>query len=184
MPITLVTPRRIELAKAEGLWNVEQAARACRRAQLPFWAACALLEKESGGREVWGGADASPYVQLNHDNIPITRASFEAFYVGVKAGLVPTGVGPCQITYSGPVRNGVRDGGYFRIMEERGLRPWDVEENMFFGFETLWNHYLKNGHSWRNAGRLYNGAESYGVDLHEKCAWWKNYLGVRGPLNP
>lgn len=184
MPTAPVTEKRIELAKAEGLVNVEEAAIACRKANLPFWAACALLEKESGGRKVWGGADASPYAELNKLDIPITEASFWAFYVGVLAGHTPTGVNATQITYAGALKNGRRDGGYFRIMLERGLKPWSVHDAMFFGFELLWNHYLKHGHSWRNAGRIYNGAESYGVDLLDKCEWWKDYLEARGPINP
>lgn len=184
MELPPVTERRLEIAKAKGLVNVDKAAVASRQVGLPFWAACALLSKESGGRNVWGGSDASPFVELARNEVPITRSSFAAFYVGVKAGLVPTGVGPCQITYAGALKNGVRDGGYFRLMEEQGLKPWLPFDNMVFGFRTLWDNYQNSGHSWVNAGRLYNGSRSYGEDLLQECIAWKDDLGVKGPINP
>lgn len=185
-----VTPERIAIAKAFGLQNVEFAAAACREVGVPFWAACALLEKESHGANVWGGADASPFSALNKMRVLINHHSFPVFYLGVKAGLVPTGVGPCQITYAGKLQKRsdgtvFRDGGYFRIMEERGLKAWRPYDNMLFGFETLWGHYNnpRSARSWVVAGRLYNGAESYGFDLQKKCEEWRKRLGVPGTIN-
>lgn len=179
-----VTQERIDIAKEYGLQNVDAAARSCRKAGLPFWAACALLEKESKGANVWGGADASPFVALAEAEVPINEDTFLVFYTLVKAGAIPTGVGPCQITYAGLSKGGVRDGGLFRIMIGRGLKPWDPEDNMFFGFETLWNSYLNNQHSWRAAGREYNGRDSYGVDLLKKCEEWRARLHSGGSINP
>lgn len=182
-----VTPARIEAARAFGIRNVEVAALACRKANLAFYAACALLEKETHGANVWGhdvggylSTKAGPVTTLDGQtydrgaNVPVSPGDFMAFLVKVMNGEVTSnGVGPCQITYAGSLKNGHRDGGYFRQMSERGLLPWKPLDNMVFGFGVLRGHYGAHGNSWVTAGRLYNGRLAYGEDLAEKVALWR-----------
>lgn len=169
-----VTPARIAVATEHGIHNAATAAIACRDAGLPFYVACALLEKESGGRNVYGhdkGGVLSGYLGR------VNRSNFLAFHHEVvKRGNTSNGVGPCQITYAGPRRaDGTRDGGYFRQMFERDLLPWEPLDNMFFGFGILAGHYAKS-RSWVTAGCLYNGSLDYGIDLGRKITVWRERM--------
>lgn len=173
-----VTEERIRIAKQFGLVNVESAALSCRRAGLPFWAACALLQKESMGRNVYGndvgGALAGFPGTVNRDNFAVFR------WMVIDKGMTSNGVGPCQITYAGARRqDGTRDGGFFRQMAERNLMPFFVEHNMLFGFELL-KDYHEDGKSWFAAGVRYNGADQYGEDLVEKINEWRDRLKIKG----
>lgn len=181
-----VTTERIQTAQAFGLQNVPDAATACRDAGLPFYAACALLQKESMGANVYGhdiGGALSGYPQQ------VDESNYRVFYwLVVDKGWTSNGVGPAQITWAGALRtstaDAARDGGFFRIMEQQGLRPWIPEENMRFGFGLLWQAYLDNGRTWRVAGTMYNGKPSYGADLLAKCREWHERLGIHGPVEP
>lgn len=178
-----VTKARIEVAKKFGLANVEAAALACREAGLPFWAACALLEKESNGRNVYGHDKNGVF---SRDEFPeVTAQNFMTFLVRVMNGETSNGVGPCQITFAGSLKNSShsnhRDGGYFRQMAEFGLLPWDPQDNMKFGFQILRNHYKAKG-SWKAAGAAYNGRLTYGIDLVEKMNEWRERLNIKGGL--
>jgi len=175
-----VAPWRVEAAKKAGIQNAELAARACRKAGLPFWVACALLEKESHGRNVFGhdSGGAGPHGQ------PVTKERFQDFYRKVLAGATSNGVGPCQITWAGSLQNGKRDGGYFNQMIRMGLDPWDPEENMVFGFALLRSHYNRLGDSWEKAGTAYNGSPDYGRDFLAKVKVWRDRLKIKGGLNP
>lgn len=162
-----VTQKRIDIAKKFGLVNVDDAAIACRKAGLPFYAACALLEKESGGRNVYGhdkgGVLSGFSLDVNVDN-------FAAFLFEVNRGQTSNGVGPCQITFKG----------YFAQMIAKGLSPWVPADNMQFGFGLLLGHYNAHGHDWAAAGTAYNGASAYGNDLAAKVAAWRTRLGIKG----
>jgi hypothetical protein len=181
-----VTAERIQIAQEFGLQNVPEAATACREAGLPFYAACALLEKESMGANVYGhdiGGALSGYPQQ------VDESNYRVFYwLVVDKGWTSNGVGPTQITWAGALRTSTggaaRDGGLFRLMEQQGLRPWIPEENMRYGFGLLWQHYLDLGHSWISAGAAYNGKRSYGADLFTKCEEWRERLGIHGPVEP
>ena len=172
--MTPVTAWRILIAKKFGLQNTTQLARACREAGVPFYVACALMEQESGGRNTYGhdrGAERPGEV--------VTAMNFLPFLVRVMNGALSNGVGPCQITYAGSLKNGHRDGGYFRLMLEQGLRPWAPYDNMLFGLRILAGHRKANlarDTSWVTAGRLYNGRESYGRELQAKVDAWKKRL--------
>ena len=136
-----VTPERVAIAEHAGLANVATAAVACRDAGLPFWAACALLEKESGGRNVYGHDQGGVHSLPNGRALEVTPVNYHDFIIKVMNGATSNGVGPCQITYAGTLvrctgGNG-RNGGYFRLMAEAGLLPWRVYDNMLFGFRNL-----------------------------------------------
>ena len=174
-----VTEERVRIAREFGLHNVEHAALACRSADppLPFWAACALLEKESGGRNVYGhdagGALAGFPRQVNRGNWEVFR------WLVIDKGHTSNGVGPCQITYAGPAKGGRRDGGFFAIMEQRQLRPWIPLDNMIFGFGLLAAHKKRHG-TWARAGEAYNGSPAYGADLVKKANEWRARLKIKG----
>lgn len=172
---TAVTKTRVAAA-ARFISNADVAAKACRVAGLPFFVACALLEKESKGRNVYGH-DAGG--ALAGFELPVNKGNFEVFrWLVIEQGQTANGVGPCQITYAGSRRkDGTRDGGYFRQMEERGLDAWDPYDNMLFGFGLLAGHYEAKG-SWEAAGTAYNGASAYGKDLAARIKVWKDRLEV------
>jgi len=159
-----VTPARVAIA-AKSLQNADIAAIACREAGLPFFAACALLEKESGGKNVYGhdkgGALAGFPGVVNAGNFEVFR------WLVFDKGQTSNGVGPCQITFKG----------FFVDMESQGLKPWSPHDNMLYGFRLLKRHYDAGG-SWVAAGTAYNGARSYGVDLDRKVTEWKKRLGI------
>lgn len=165
-----VTRKRIEIA-AKHIQNADIAAVACREAELPYFVACALLEKESGGRNVYGhdrdGALSGFPGQVN-------RGNYAVFRWMIANGWDSNGVGPCQITYPG----------FFDQMEDEGLSPWNVHHNMLFGFRLLKGYYDKHS-SWATAGALYNGgptpnraALEYGNDLKRRIGVWKQRLGI------
>jgi len=164
-----VTAERIGIAKDFGLWNVDDAAIACREAGLPFWAACALLQKESMGRNVYGhdegGALAGFPHEVNFDNWLV----FE--WLITMEGQTSNGVGPTQITWKG----------FFFDMERKGLKPWVPLDNMEYGFGLLASLREAEG-TWEKAGTRYNGRESYGADFLVKCREWKQRLGVKGAI--
>lgn len=167
-----VTARRIKIAQDFGLGNVEAAAVACRKVGLPFFVACALLEKESGGRNVYGH-DAGG--ALSGFPGRVTRGNFEVFeWLVFDQGQTSNGVGPAQITYKG----------YFSDMEEQGLRPWIPHDNMLFGFRLVKGNFDRHS-SWATAGAIYNGgprpnstALAYGRDFAAKVEQWKTRLGI------
>lgn len=168
---------KIAKAESRGLANVDHIAVACREAGVPFYVACALFTKESGGRNVYGH-DAGGALSGFPNNV--TRDNFLVFrWLVIEKGALSNGVGPSQITYAGSLKNGRRDGGYFREMESQGLDPWDVHDNMLKGLMILKGHYLRSGKSWRAAGTAYNGRTEYGIDLEKRIADWKSYLSQR-----
>lgn len=173
MTLPPVTEARIEYAASHGIFNAGRAALACRTAGLPFYAACALLEKESHGRNVYGHDEGGVFSNDEHETVD--AQNFMQFIMRVMNGATSNGVGPCQITFAGSLKDGHRDGGYFRQMALLDLLPWRVYDNMVFGFSVLADHYERTG-SWVTAGRLYNGKLSYGEDLNRLVSTWKRAI--------
>lgn len=161
-----VDPRRIAIA-AKVLDNADIIATTCRLAGVPFTVACALFEKESLGRNVYGhdagGALAGFPGEVNAGN-------FEVFeWLVFTVGQTSNGVGPSQITYPG----------FFTDMKAKNLRPYRVHENMLYGLQLLRQHRDASS-SWAEAGTLYNagnlkhGVNEYGRDLEAKIAAWRS----------
>lgn len=171
-----VTKARIATA-SQYLQNVDTAAIVCRQVGLPFWAACALLEKESGGRNVYGHDTGGVFSRDQHREV--TPQNFNQFLIRVMNGETSNGVGPCQITYAGSLKSGHRDGGYFRQMAEANLLPWVPSDNMHFGFDVLLGHKARYG-TWAAAGKAYNGRTEYGTDLVKRMNVWRSRLGIKG----
>lgn len=160
-----VSKARIQIATKAGIDNAEVAAVACRQAGLPYYVACALLEKESHGANVYGhdaGGALSGFPKAPNPG------NFEVFDWMVSSGHTSNGVGPCQITYPG----------YFPEMAKAGLKPYVPADNMVFGFRLLLAAYHAHGQTWKGAGTAYNGAASYGTDLATKVQAWMKRFGL------
>jgi hypothetical protein len=147
------------IAKNFGLKNVWTIHRAAKATGLPFEVACALIQKESGGRNVYGHDEGGA---LSGYPYAVTEENFKVFRWMINNGHTSNGVGPCQITYRG----------FFTQMDQQGLRPWVIYDNMVFGFRLLKSYYTREG-GWTEAGKRYNGALEYGVDLNSKINQWK-----------
>lgn len=185
-----VTGSRVTAAAGLGVANADVAALASRAANLPFHTACALLRLETGGRNVFGGDQGPRPDVFAHapGAVPIlvTPERFlQLFNVVVLEGDVSNGVGPCQITYAGAKHpTGQRDGGYFREMFARGLKPWDPYDNMLFGFEMLAKQ-LRVFPDLKTAGAHYNGgsfpnaaAVDYGARLVAADTLFRKAFGL------
>ncbi len=155
-----VPQARIDIAKGYGLANVETMAEVCREVGIGFAATCALFEKESGGRNVYGNDVGGALAGFSR---PVTEDNYAVFeWLVFAKGMSSNGVGPSQLTYKG----------FLTDMKAKGLRPWVVADNMRYGLQLLWGYYQASA-SWVTAGARYNGAQAYGVDLDEKVKQWR-----------
>jgi hypothetical protein len=146
-----VTKTRISLAREYGISNALAAATVCRDVGIPYFAALALLQKESMGRNVFGhdvGGALAGYPGQ------VSEASFDIFHWMITTkGMPSNGVGPCQITYKP----------YFAEMEKKGLEVWTPIDNMTFGFGILSANYDRTK-SWQQAAAMYNGGPRPNAD--------------------
>jgi hypothetical protein len=167
-----VSSDQIQKAKAEGLENVESAARVADETGNKFYHLCALLEKESGGRNVYGhdvGGALSGFPE------PVNEYNYAVFRWLVFTKAQPSnGIGPMQLTFKG----------FFADMERQGLRPWNPYENIYYGAK-LWLGYYRvqraagfsRDDSIRRAGKQYNGSATYGDRLLVIMDKWIDIVG-------
>lgn len=165
-----VSTERIAIA-AKKLQNADVLATACREAHVPYFVACALVEKESGGKNVYGHDAGGALSGFPHD---VNLHNFRVFKWLIDQGHTSNGVGPCQITYAPS----------FDLMLKMALRPWMPLDNMIFGLRLLKTDYDAT-FSWQNAGARYNGgphpngtALAYGKDLALKIEAWKQAFDI------
>ena len=162
--MTTPTTHQLNVARARGLSNVAALAAASARAKVPFHVACALMEKESHGRNVYGNDPGGVLSGFPH---PVTESNFAAFWWEVsQRGQTSNGVGPSQLTSRGLIQDCI----------SAGLDPWDPEDNMTFGLRTLKRYHKEADGSWRVAGERYNGSPVYGQDLVERIRQWQVWL--------
>lgn len=184
-----VTPERIAIA-AKTLEHADIIAVAARDADVSYHLACALIDGESNGANVFGG-DGGPRHEVyahgpGEQPIPVTAGRYHRFIFNVLHGATSNGVGPMQITYAGSLKNGCRDGGYFKQMADLELKPWDVYDNVFFGLNNIWKPtFLGSGRDVALAGSHYNGgtnpnssARAYGRALKARDDEWKQKFGL------
>lgn len=176
MSLAPVPKERIAKASQMRLTDADLIASQCRAAGVPFFVACALFQKESGGRNIYGndpgGALAGFSGEVTHDN-------FEVFeWLVFEKGVPSNGVGPAQITYKG----------YFTAMHATGLRPWEPADNMLFGLDLLAANHKATG-TWEAAAARYNGgpkpnafAQSYGKDLVARANVFREAFGISGTV--
>ncbi len=154
--------QKIALAREHGLKNVGAMFKASRDVGVPFAIACALFEKESHGRNVYGGHDGGGATMSGFPH-PVNKGNFQVFWWLVNYhGKQSNGVGPSQITYRGLIEQ----------MLDMKLKPWNVYDNMWFGLHLLKMYKQQTG-SWSLAGKEYNGSASYGNDLAAKIRQWQ-----------
>ena len=153
--------------------NAAALAAVCTQVGYPYFLACAILEKESHGRNVYGhdvgGAMAGFPAEVTADNYVVFT------WLRTVQGMKSNGVGPMQITWPG----------HFTAMDVQCLEPWRPRDNIQYGVQVLHGShavYRKRGLSqqqsfWESA-RDYNGAEVYADDAVSKAKWWATTVGT------
>ncbi len=167
----MVTPAQTRIA-AKWLTNVEHAATAADATGCPFWLLCAVLEKESKGRNIYGHDRGGVFTYPDGRNVEVTAANFAEFIRRVRAGETSNGVGPMQITWPP----------FFDQMEKANLRPWVPADNIRFGASILAGFYTASRGSTdervRQVGVRYNGGSAYGDDLARVARTWRTRLAA------
>lgn len=161
--IIRVSDHQKNIARARGINNVNQLVEACKTADVPFYVACTLMEKESHGKNVYGNDEGG---MLSGFSKPVNRSNFEAFWHEVSRGRTSNGVGPSQITSRWLIEE----------MFDNGLRPWIVLDNMKFGLTYIRSLHRQANGSWWEAARRYNGSTEYADDFVSKMKKWKEWL--------
>lgn len=168
----------VEVISGQGVQNAASIVRAAKAVGLEVAIAAAIIQKEGHGVNQYGhdagGVFSSRALGKPADNL-VTEENYNTFIVRVRAGEISNGVGPAQITWAGSIRNGRRDGGFFREMEEQGLKPWEPYDNIFFGLR-MFAGYLRNSGDIVASGEAYNGNRSYGVALAGMVTAWRRLL--------
>ena len=179
-----------EILTAGGLANADLIVQAATATGIPLAIAAAMIQKESGGKNVYGhdgSAETGPGVfstkygpvtingttYAQGSDIPVTQGNFAEFLRRVTAGEKSNGVGPAQLTYAG----------YFK--QYPTYEFWDALANIKFGL-TIIADYLDGDTSdaaISAAGARYNGgtnpnatAIAYGADLLAKTNAWRAKL--------
>ncbi len=174
-----VTNAQIAAAQAHGLTQVEALAAACDKHDFRFYHACAILQKETGGLNIYGH-DRGGVFSLASGNKEVTEENFAEFWKKVKAGATSNGVGPMQITYRG----------HFPIMADLGLKAWVPADNIEYGIRVIAADYRAQRvagktvpQSFHYAATVYNlgsfkSTWPYGLDALDKAALWKQRVGT------
>ena len=170
--------------------NFELAKQVAEEYKIPLALLCAVIEKESNGRHIYGHDTDGVYSTRGRTvvvdglsygvgaNVPVTPRNFAEFERRVLAGEKSNGVGIMQITYAGPVRaDGTRDGGYLRVAREKGLDLSKELDNIRMGADIIRGHLQKAGgvpskDAVIYVGTKYNGRSTYGEDLWVKYNKW------------
>ena len=175
-----------EILAAGGLVNADLIVQAASATGLPLPILAAMVQKESGGQNVYGhdagGVFSTLYGSVTVEgvtygkgaNIPVTQSNFAEFRRQViDNGKTSNGVGPCQITYWG----------FFA--QNPTYEFWDALQNLKFGADLI-KSYLAGDTSDASisaAGARYNGgtnpgekALAYGADLLTKTNAWRASL--------
>lgn len=185
-----------EILTAGGLANADLIVQAATATGIPLAIAAAMIQKESGGKNVYGhdgsvetgpGVFSTKYgpvviggtTYAQGSNIPVTQGNFAEFLRRVTAGEKSNGVGPAQLTYAG----------YFKQAPDYPF--WDALANIRFGL-TILADYLDDDFSdssISSAGAHYNGgtnpngtALAYGADLLAQTKIWRARLAGASEL--
>jgi len=169
-----------EILTAGGLANADLIVQAASTTGLPLAILAAMIEKESGGKNIYGH-DAGGVFSVAGQNVEVTQANFTEFRRRVvDGGEKSNGVGPSQVTYRG----------YWTAYPDYPF--WEPLANLKFGATLLMD--LLDGDtsdaSISSAGAHYNGgtnpgekAVAYGADLLAKTITWRARLAVASEIS-
>lgn len=143
-------------AYRNGIHNAYGAARVADDVGLPLYAAYALLEKESGGRNIFGH-DPTIFAGAGR----VTKRKYLEYRAMRDRTGKSQGVGPCQLTWRGFQNKADALGGC-----------WIPKYNMQVGFGLLKEYHDTTG-SWQAAGTKYNGSPEYGRDFATRVEKWR-----------
>lgn len=178
-----VQPDQIKMAQNHGLINVEHLAAACDEHDLRFYLGCTILQKETGGKNIYGHDAGGTFTVSG--NKEVTEENFREFWSLVAPppegqGRRSNGVGPMQITYKP----------FLADMLAKGLKPWEPADNIDYGIGLIAKTYRAQRNrgrsvldSFRTAANVYNlGHDSttwhYGIDAVRKAETWKARVGT------
>jgi hypothetical protein len=125
-----VSAVQIIAAQAQGLINVTGLAAACDKLKFPFYLAATIMERESGGQNIFGHDAGGSFSGPITVKIPVTEARYKTFLAEIGAGKTSNGVGPMQLTYRGYHIGPVS-------MQARGFNAWVPADNIRYGVEIL-----------------------------------------------
>lgn len=138
---------------------------ACNKTGLPLSYALALIEKESGFRNIFGH-DPTTSIPNSWKGSKVTRLKY-MFYKLRRGRRGLQGVGPAQLTYN-----------LFQDQADRLGGCWKPEPNMVVAFELL--HSLTTHFGKLQGAVRYNGsgpaAEAYGRSFVQRQLWWHSKL--------
>lgn len=151
------------------LANIDDAARTDPLTTCPWWLLCAVLDKETDGRNIYGHDQGGAFSDPTGANIEVTEANYAQFRdLVLVQHKTSNGVGPMQLTYPG----------FFTDMEKQGLKPWVPYDNILYGARLLGSYYTAAAGEKTLAARVakvgtrYNGNASYGDDLVKVALQW------------
>lgn len=176
----------------KSLENADAIVKAAQRVGLPVHLVAALIEGESGGKNIYGHdggglfSTASGPVTIGGttypqgSNIPVTDSNFKEFESRllsggtIRPGVTSNGVGPAQITYWS----------LFPDARRRGFNLADPVDNIAYGAEILRRYLggdysqdsIEEGGTLYNVGNLRSGVNYYGLRLWKLSEKWRRAL--------
>ena len=150
--------------------------REARRVRLPIALACAIVEKETGFRNVFGhDAVRNPVKSPPGGLLAVTRENYAQYLEHRRQGLGNQGVGPMQLTSPGLQDRADQLGGC-----------WQPGPNIRVGLEFLAGNIRRLG--LRSGVVAYNGsgpaAQRYGDDVLARARLWEQRLRAARPPRP
>ena len=153
--------RRARKLRAAGakwpLWIIRES----RKARVPLAWALALVDQETGFRNIFGADQSSKQLVALHHKA-VTRARVARLLRWVADGGHSNGVGPGQLTSVGYIRRAQRAGGAHR-----------PKINLRVSFEVFRE---KTGGDFGSKAWLYNGSPAYQDRIEAKQRKWKKVL--------
>ena len=176
------------------LRNPEAIVKASIRLDMPVNVVAALVERETGGGNVYGNDVGGVFGRPSSSTPPsytktVTEANYREFMRRIRAGELSNGVGPLQLTWKP----------YHYNAEAEGLKLWLAEDNIYFGAREFLRLIRANGGSIIAAATLYRwgkldgdpsgkyptGSSEYGVDVEWKSrVWAARIAGKPEPAKP
>jgi hypothetical protein len=179
-PMNAQDERRVALITDYGIDNAAACVAASHQEYRPTLARClAMLENESGGRNIFGADPWDPGAYPRGAALPpewrdseVTQHRYTIYKERRNAGCQPNGVGPTQITDASLQEAAERAGGC-----------WIPLHNMSVGFGFLHGLIEQLGSVW-DGFRAYNGsgpaADAYADRALERAELWEHRLAHRG----